>query len=194
MKILWGSLRAKLFWAFAFVTVLAAVLSTGFLRNALYQERLRATEEQALAKAAFAKVAIEAHPDEDRLHDLFDTARELSFRMTLLDAAGQVERDSHRIPDAARELDNHNDRPEIKAARAKGSGISQRYSDTLGIATVYAAVSLENGGVLRVGVPLDDVRRALDEAFASAAFGIGGGAPLFACFFPLSSRGKCATT
>lgn len=172
MKIAPGSLRAKLFWAFALVTVLAAVLSAAFLRNALYQERLRATKEQVLARAAFAKAAIETHSDEARLHNLFDTARALSFRMTLLNAAGQVELDSHMAPGAVHELDNHNDRPEIEAARAKGTGISQRYSDTLGIVAVYAAVSLENGSFLRVAVPLEDVRRALDKEFSFATFSI----------------------
>jgi two-component system phosphate regulon sensor histidine kinase PhoR len=79
--------------------------------------------------------------------------------MTLIDASGRVLRDSHIAPDEVPELDNHNDRPEVEEARSGGQGSSVRYSNTLKIEAMNAALSLPDGKVLRVAVPLAEVRR-----------------------------------
>ena len=48
------------------------------------------------------------------------------------------------------ELDNHSDRDEVKKAMKDGSGTSVRYSDTLMEKTIYYAVRLDDGNILRV--------------------------------------------
>ena len=45
---------------------------------------------------------------------------------------------------------NHGDRPEIKAAMEKGYGEDVRHSDTIGEKTMYSAVRLKDGSVVRV--------------------------------------------
>lgn len=80
-----------------------------------------------------------------------------------LDAAGSAGKDSERVtlvaPDGrvlsdtetyAGTMENHSDREEIRQAFENGTGTSVRYSDTLTEKTVYYAVLLEDGNVLRV--------------------------------------------
>lgn len=55
------------------------------------------------------------------------------------------------------DLDNHSDRKEIKNALLEGFGTSTRYSDTMMKNTVYYAVRLSDGTVLRVSATQDSV-------------------------------------
>ena len=57
----------------------------------------------------------------------------------LFDTSAQAER-----------MDNHLDRPEIRDALSRGLGRDSRLSDTLSERTLYAALALEDGTVLRV--------------------------------------------
>ncbi|WP_165247726.1 sensor histidine kinase [Adlercreutzia sp. ZJ141] len=68
-------------------------------------------------------------------------------RLTLIASDGEVLYDSamHKT----RELPNHADRPEVLDAARTGEGAITRYSDTLRTDTVYAAVLLDDGSVMR---------------------------------------------
>ena len=68
-------------------------------------------------------------------------------RITLIGADGTVLYDSEADPDT---MDNHSQRDEVIAARKYGLGESVRYSDTLTEKTVYCAVRLDSGDILRV--------------------------------------------
>ncbi len=162
-----GSLRAKLFWALALITAIALIAPTLISRSILYKDRLDLAEKQTLARASFVASMLEANLTEEQTQKLFDASKALSFRMTLTDASGQVLRDSHIGAQYLPGLDNHGDRPEIEAAQAKGSGIALRHSSSLGIDAVYAAVALQGGGVLRVAVPLADIRRGFETELSS---------------------------
>ncbi|MDR3074223.1 MAG: PAS domain-containing protein [Deltaproteobacteria bacterium] len=170
MKTTQGSLRFRLFLAFALVTVVAVGAPALLSRNALYEERLKLVEEEALNRAFFAQSLLESSPSGEQLQRIFASAAERSFRLTLLDASGRVLRDSHIEETGLADLDNHGDRPEIEAARADGFGLSSRWSNSLGIEAVYAAVSLKDGGMLRVGVSLASVRKGLEAQFSRLGF------------------------
>ncbi|MCD8132278.1 MAG: ATP-binding protein [Clostridiales bacterium] len=75
-----------------------------------------------------------------------------SLRITWVSPEGEVLYDNDA--DAA-ELENHSDRPEIADAMATGEGESVRNSDTMNMTTVYYAVLLDDGSVLRLAA---DVR------------------------------------
>ena len=49
----------------------------------------------------------------------------------------------------AGEMENHLERPEIRQALTSGVGSSTRQSDTLGEMTIYRAIKLDDGTVLR---------------------------------------------
>lgn len=70
-----------------------------------------------------------------------------SERVTLVAPDGRVLADTET---AAEAMENHSDREEIQQAFENGTGTSVRYSDTLTEKTVYYAVLLEDGNVLRV--------------------------------------------
>jgi two-component system phosphate regulon sensor histidine kinase PhoR len=86
--------------------------------------------------------------------EIVELARTLRTRITLIDASGKVLADSDHDPAT---MDNHNNRPEVIAARAEGRGSSVRYSDTLGEQAVYLARPLDptsrNGLILRASYP-----------------------------------------
>ena len=89
----------------------------------------------------------------------------LALRLTLIDADGVVVGDS-QVPTAALPgLDNHADRPEVKAARAGGVGRSMRFSNTLKTDMLYVArlVPGDDRLVLRLAMPLDEVESVQDH-------------------------------
>ncbi len=68
-------------------------------------------------------------------------------RATLIASDGTVLADTEVEKE---ELDNHTDREEVREALETGTGSSSRYSDTLTEKTVYYAVRMEDGNILRV--------------------------------------------
>lgn len=68
-------------------------------------------------------------------------------RITLIALDGTILADT--VSDTEN-MENHSDREEIRRAFENGAGTSVRYSDTLTEKTVYYAVLLEDGNVLRV--------------------------------------------
>ena len=69
------------------------------------------------------------------------------YRLTWIDSDGSVLYDSHANEG---EMDNHSDREEIQEAMAYGKGSSVRQSSTLTQKTVYEAMRLDDGSVLRI--------------------------------------------
>ena len=68
-------------------------------------------------------------------------------RYTLIDADGTVLYDSAKD---ASTMENHGSRPEVLAAGNGGVAHLTRYSETLKTDTIYAAVRLDDGGVVRL--------------------------------------------
>lgn len=68
-------------------------------------------------------------------------------RITLIDEQGTVLFDNQADP---QKMENHLEREEIQEAIATGNGESERYSTTLSTKTVYYAVRLNNGQILRL--------------------------------------------
>ena len=71
------------------------------------------------------------------------------YRLTWVDSDGTVMFDSHADTAA---MENHADREEIREALVSGTGSSTRRSSTLTEQTIYEAVRLNDGSVLRISV------------------------------------------
>ncbi|MDR0439407.1 MAG: PAS domain-containing protein [Candidatus Accumulibacter sp.] len=162
-----STLQARLFWAFTFVTVLAVALPAVFSRGALHRDRLELASRQALTQCAVIKSVLDAGAGAPEIAALLESVKKSGARMTVAAQDGKVIHDSHLGAEAIVEMDNHNDRPEIDAAREKGEGVSLRHSNTLGIDAMYAAVLLENGDVLRLAVPMADIRQSLGKQLSA---------------------------
>ena len=68
-------------------------------------------------------------------------------RYTLIDSDGTVLYDSAVDPAT---LENHADRPEVREADSDGRAVTTRYSQTLESDTIYAAVRLDDGSIIRL--------------------------------------------
>lgn len=84
-----------------------------------------------------------------------------SSRITLVDKDGKILYDSVKNADY---MENHQNRPEIQAARKDGSAETTRLSATLGETTYYYAQLLDNGEVLRVAKTTDSVFITLKDS------------------------------
>lgn len=85
-----------------------------------------------------------------------------NLRITLVDADGVVMYDSFAQESA---MDNHKGRPEIADALEKGEGTAVRMSDTISVHTLYYAMRLSDGTVLRIGKDSDSIYHILQNTF-----------------------------
>lgn len=115
----------------------------------VYQRAFFADEHQQLAGECATLASMLDMSDAD------DDAATLSalvldeIRATLISPTGEVLYDSQADASA---LPNHADRPEVADALSSGRGSSERSSETVGYVSLYDAVQLDSGDVLRLSV------------------------------------------
>jgi two-component system phosphate regulon sensor histidine kinase PhoR len=104
-----------------------------------------------------------------------ELGRRLEARVTLIAEDGRVIGDSEVAAERLADLENHNTRPEVIAARANRSGTATRPSATTGIDTTYAAVAVRNSpiSIIRVGLPLTAVDERVRVIQSVASVGLG---------------------
>ena len=141
-----GSLSHRMFVALVVACALVAVAVTA-AASLIYQSAFLSDEHEQLASECrtIASLLDLAEDDATVLGEL-DMG---DIRVTLVSLDGTVTYDSGA--DAV-ELPNHADRPEVAAALAEGTGSSERSSDTVGYMSLYEAVRLESGEVVRLSV------------------------------------------
>lgn len=86
--------------------------------------------------------------------DYLKNIKDKSARITYIDQDGTVLFDNEAD---VSEMKNHSDRTEFQKAEKYGAGESSRYSDTLSEKTIYYALRLKDGTVLRVSDTQDSV-------------------------------------
>lgn len=100
------------------------------------------------------------------------TSRDTSFRITLIARDGTVLGDSRGDPV---EMDNHGDRPEVRAAVEGRTAFSLRRSATVGVDMLYVAVPVlrdgETRGILRLALAVPELRERLAPIYGSAGVG-----------------------
>jgi two-component system phosphate regulon sensor histidine kinase PhoR len=95
-------------------------------------------------------------------------AIETGHRITLLDRAGWVIADSDFPPGPPPYIENHGQRPEVRAALAGGRGMDSRQSETVGRELLYVAMP-GGPGVVRVAADLDQVDEVVTQAQRAVA-------------------------
>lgn len=128
---------------FSVVVILAMTVLLSFL---FFSVSERVTEERLLSEAQAAASQLEGKGAQEKVEILGSEIAGAS-RYTLVADDGKVLFDS--VTDASG-MDNHGNRPEILMARQSGDAISVRHSKTLDIDTLYAAVQLDDGSVIRL--------------------------------------------
>ncbi len=79
-------------------------------------------------------------------------------RITIVDNTGKVTYDNYSN---TANMENHGNRQEIIDAFEKGSGSSQRYSETLGKQTYYFASKLNDNKVIRLAITTDGINTVI---------------------------------
>ena len=143
-KRLFKSMSLLAIFAIALTTLIQGVFFSGELYDAMKQQLVH--EAVCLA---------EAMDGNDAAYLQKVSQKNLETRITLIDEDGTVLFDS-RI-ESQTTMENHNERPEIVEARKNGNGDDVRDSETLGQKTVYYALLLKDGKVLRVAHAMDNL-------------------------------------
>jgi len=123
------------------VTTVSLLLGFAFITGILYQHFEDEIYDQLKSEASYIGVGIDEFGME--YLDKIDTEQ----RLTLIEDDGDVIYDNQF---EVGQMSNHIDREEVELALKQGFGKSERYSDTVGTKTLYYALTLKNGLVLRI--------------------------------------------
>ena len=119
-------MKQKIRKSMALVIATTLIISYALIIISVYQQTVGMLEDEIEQEADYISASI--HVSGDIYLDQMDQVRENS-RITLIDQNGDVLYDSKEDEIT---LENHNDRPEVIAARKNGSGKEVRKSDSLG--------------------------------------------------------------
>ena len=139
----------KIFKAIMFVCALVLAVGLAAVMGILYRNFDRQMRKELSKEAAYLAYGVE----QQGLNYL-KNIKDKSARITYIDQDGTVLFDNEAD---VSEMKNHSDRTEFQKAEKYGAGESSRYSDTLSEKTIYYALRLKDGTVLRVSGTQDSV-------------------------------------
>ena len=156
-------MKKKIIFSMSCIALLSILLSMVLSGVVSYYDSLEIVKKATIAESHYIQNGIALGGD-DYLSDIrsagYDTAAAQSVRVTVVDTDGTVRFDS--VADAAN-MENHNNRPEVIAARENGAGESVRESDTLNVQSYNYAVMLSDGRVLRLSVGMKTVFGSIER-------------------------------
>lgn len=132
----------RIFTSIILASVIVLLASGGLTMGVLYNHFGNELEKELRTEAEFLSIAVE-----DKGMDAFDSLPAEAERITYIGTDGTVLFDNRSDTET---MENHLDREEIREARENGSGMAVRESDTLSQRTLYYALRLADGTVLRV--------------------------------------------
>lgn len=140
------SLFRTIFVTFLLFVVGVLLVETVGLSLIFYDANDRVTEDKLLAETQSLSEGLEGKSSKEKVKILSDELTGLA-RYTLIAPNGRVLYDSSTD---ASTMENHADRPEVAMAYESGDAVALRFSKTFGVDTMYAAVQLDDGSVLRL--------------------------------------------
>lgn len=139
----------KIFKSIMFVCALVLAVGLAAVMGILYSNFDGQMRKELSKEAAYLAYGVE----QQGLNYL-KNIKDKSARITYIDQDGTVLFDNEAD---ISEMKNHSDRTEFQKAEKYGAGESSRYSDTLSEKTIYYALRLKDGTVLRVSGTQDSV-------------------------------------
>lgn len=134
-------MKKRIFQSTLLVSLLTFVSSMIIIMGVLYRYFDNQLVKELKSEAAYVATGVEL------LGDTYFETLKPENRITWIDENGNVLYDNKADKES---MESHADREEYIEARENGFGLAQRYSNTLSQKTVYYAVRLDNGSVLRV--------------------------------------------
>lgn len=135
-------MNKKIFRSSFIITSVVLLVSLGLMLGVLFKYF-----EQQILKELRSEAIYIAFAVENEGISYIDYFNNSDKRITIVDTNGDVLADTLT---EAENLNNHSDRKEIQEALTEGEGTSVRYSDTLMEKTVYYAMQLKDGTILRI--------------------------------------------
>ena len=139
----------KIFKSIMFVCALVLAVGLAAVMGILYSNFDGQMRKELSKEAAYLAYGVEQQG-----LDYLKNIKDKSARITYIDQDGTVLFDNKAD---VSEMKNHSDRTEFQRAEKYGAGESSRYSDTLSEKTIYYALRLKDGTVLRVSSTQDSV-------------------------------------
>ena len=139
----------KIFKSIMFVCALVLAMGLAAVMGILYSNFDGQMRKELSKEAAYLAYGVEQQGV-----DYLKNIKDKSARITYIDQDGTVLFDNEAD---VSEMKNHSDRTEFQKAEKYGAGESSRYSDTLSEKTIYYALRLKDGTVLRVSGTQDSV-------------------------------------
>ena len=139
----------KIFKSTMFVCALVLAVGLAAVMGILYSNFDGQMRKELSKEAAYLAYGVEQQGV-----DYLKNIKDKSARITYIDQDGTVLFDNEAD---VSEMKNHSDRTEFQKAEKYGAGESSRYSDTLSEKTIYYALRLKDGTVLRVSGTQDSV-------------------------------------
>jgi two-component system phosphate regulon sensor histidine kinase PhoR len=167
------SLRLRLLLAFGAILLLSLGVPAYYLHQNLGQTVEREAREGALRDLRAVEWMISSGTlgsMEEVDLALRDLAARMGIRITIINRQGVVLSDSGVAPGQIVQLENHAIRPEVSQALAGETGVSLRYSDTLGQELLYVARlmpvhGIVPEGVVRIARPLSQIHMVLGRLY-----------------------------
>lgn len=161
------SFRTRIFGSMLAVALVSIAVAVFYGKAWFEKVQLEAARERLVRETALAGAILDGLGEHTagltHLAAILDMPEE---RLSLLDPQGNVLGDTAPDAQPVTQLDNHADRPEVREAMGGAPGFAIRPSGTLGKDLAYAAVTLQNGDILRVAVPLVSLRQIIDSRLA----------------------------
>lgn len=139
----------KIFKSIMFVCALVLAVGLAAVMGILYSNFDGQMRKELSKEATYLAYGVEQQGV-----DCLKNIKDKSARITYIDQDGTVLFDNEAD---VSEMKNHSDRTEFQKAEKYGAGESSRYSDTLSEKTIYYALRLKDGTVLRVSGTQDSV-------------------------------------
>ncbi len=145
-------MKKRIFQSMSLLAILA-IITTTIMQGVFFSGELYEAMRHQLVHEAVCLAEAMNTGDVTYLEKV--SQRNLETRITLISEDGTVLFDS-TVQDES-QIENHNERPEVIEARLTGNGDDARASATIGKETVYYALLLDDGKVLRVAHSMDNL-------------------------------------
>lgn len=164
------TIRARIAIPYVILILAATAALTIYSSNIARDSYLADLEDQLSAEARLVAESVSTLLSEGTSADRIDTivkrlGQLLEARVTVISPDGVVVGDSEEDPAG---MENHRERPEVRAALAGNPGSSIRYSRTLSYRMMYVAIPVQASGgqaigVARVALPLTQIEERISR-------------------------------
>lgn len=151
-------MRVKIQRSMLLVSSITMLTVFSFFMMLIYVRTLDSMKTELRQEAVYIQTAINISGT-SYLEDMDEA--QVKTRLTVIDKSGQVVYDSKEDEFT---FENHAKRKEVREALEVGEGEDLRTSSTIGKRTLYYALLLKDGSVLRVSKTIDNIRPTIQAA------------------------------